>query len=542
MRKFLLLSSLFLILFLLVQDLNRACTSILVSKGASKNGVPMISYSCDGEFHPRIRIIPAARYQPGDMAEIRGWRGILGKIPQVSQTYKVVGLMNEHQLSLGETTFGGRKELENPKAMFHYYPLMLITLQRARTAREAIQVLTGLVEKYGYRSEGESISIADKEEAWLLEIVGTGPGGKGAVWVAIRIPDGMVSATANMSRIHEFPTDDHQSCLYSKNVIRFATEKGYYDPASGKPFSFSRAYNPPTEEQIRYSDRRIWSIFRRLSPSRNFSPKYSNGQGKGNPYPLWIKPEDKLDVRDVISLHRDHYEGTEFDMTKDVVSGPFGSPDRWRPMKWKVNNRKYAWERPIATQQAAFVYVSEARPQLPPELGGILWYGVDNPHTSFFIPLYTCIRELPESYTRGSLSGYARDSAWWTVNFVANFANLRYSYMIKDIQSVQEEIEDMTFGSQAALENAAARLIQSKGPDFAIAFLTKYCIDNAEMNVRRWQKLGDFLITRYNDGYIQDENHRAREVGYPTLWLKKEIKKSGKRHQITSERATDREL
>lgn len=531
-----------MILLFQARDLSRACTSVLVSKGASKTGAPLISYSCDGEFHPRIRIIPAARYQPGDMAEIRGWRGLLGKIPQVSHTYKVMGLMNEHQLSLGETTFGGREELINPDAMFHYYPLMLITLQRARTAREAIKVMTDLVEKYGYRSEGESISIADKKEAWLLEIVGTGPGGKGGIWVAIRIPDGMVSATANMSRIHEFPTDDPGNCLYSKNVISFAVDKGYFIPVSGKPFSFSMAYNPPTEEQIRYSDRRIWSIFRRLAPSRNFSPQYSNGKGKGSPYPLWIKPEEKLNVRNVIALHRDHYEGTEFDMTGDVVSGPFGSPDRWRPMKWELNNRKYTWERPIATQQAAFVYVSEARPQLLPELGGIFWYGIDNPYTNFFIPLYTSITRLPESYTTGSLSGYTRKSAWWTVNFVANFANLRYRYMIKDIQSVQKEIEDMEFGSQEAIESATIQLSQSKGMDFAIAFLTKYCIDNAEMNVRRWQKLGDHLITKYNDGYIQDKNHRAREIGYPKSWLKKEAKKNGKKRRITSEKAIDREL
>jgi len=542
MKKYLLLTTAFMILLFQVRDLSRACTSVLVSKGASKTGAPLISYSCDGEFHPRIRIIPAARYQPGEMAEIRGWRKVLGKIPQVSHTYKVMGLMNEHQLSLGETTFGGREELINPDAMFHYYPLMLITLQRARTAREAIKVMTGLVEKYGYRSEGESISIADKKEAWLLEIVGTGPGGKGAVWVTRRLPDGMISATANMSRIHTVPLNDPRNCLYSKNVIDFAIQKGYYKPGSGKPFSFSRAYNPPTEEQIRYSDRRIWSIFRRLAPSRNFSPQYSNGRGKGSPYPLWIKPDKKLDVRDVIALHRDHYEGTEYDMTRDVLSGPFGSPDRWRPMKWEVNNRKYTWERPIATQQAAFVYVSEPCPKLPEELGGILWYGIDNPYTNFFIPLYTSITRLPESYTTGSLSGYTRESAWWTVNFVANFANLRYRYMIKDIQSVQKEIEDIGFGRQEAIESASIQLSQSKGMDFAIAFLTKYCIDNAEMNVRRWQKLGDHLITKYNDGYIQDKNHRGQEVGYPKSWLKKEVKKNGKKRRITSEKAIDREL
>jgi dipeptidase len=239
-------------LFLWSEYSGWACTSVLVSRGASKKGVPLISYSCDGEFHPLIRIIPPADYPAGEMAEIRGWRKVLGKIPQVAHTYKVVGLMNEHQLALGETTFGGREELINPDGMFQYFPLMLITLQRAKTAREAVRVMTGLVEEYGYGSEGESISIADKEEAWLLEIVGTGPGGKGAIWVALRIPEGLVCATANMSRIRTFPLGDPENCLYEPRVIDFAVQKGYFNPKSGKPFDFSRAYNPPTEEQVRY--------------------------------------------------------------------------------------------------------------------------------------------------------------------------------------------------------------------------------------------------------------------------------------------------
>ncbi|MCK5221879.1 MAG: C69 family dipeptidase, partial [Candidatus Aminicenantes bacterium] len=255
-----------LILFVFTSDMF-PCTSILVTKGASEKGAPMISYSCDGEFHPHLRITPAAKYKPGEMVEIRGWRGVLGKIPQVPETYKVIGLMNEFQLAIGETTFGGRKELISNKGIFHYYPLMRIALQRAKTAREAIIVMTTLVEKHGYRSEGESISIADKHEAWLLEIVGPGKDGIGAIWVAIKIPDGMVSATANMSRIHEFPLNDPGNVLYSENVISFAVKHGYYDPEKDGNFSFSKAYNPPTEEQIRYSSRRIWSIFRRISPS-----------------------------------------------------------------------------------------------------------------------------------------------------------------------------------------------------------------------------------------------------------------------------------
>ncbi|MCK4890399.1 MAG: C69 family dipeptidase, partial [Candidatus Aminicenantes bacterium] len=402
-----------LILFVFTSDMF-PCTSILVTKGASEKGAPMISYSCDGEFHPHLRITPAAKYKSGEMVEIRGWRGVLGKIPQVPETYKVIGLMNEFQLAIGETTFGGRKELISNKGIFHYYPLMRIALQRAKTAREAIIVMTTLVEKHGYRSEGESISIADKHEAWLLEIVGPGKDGIGAIWVAIKIPDGMVSATANMSRIHEFPLNDPGNVLYSENVISFAVKHGYYDPEKDGNFSFSKAYNPPTEEQIRYSSRRIWSIFRRISPSMNISSKYSNGNTNLKPYELYIKPDSKLNVRDVIALHRDHYENTKFDMTKDLVSGPFEAPDRWRPMKWKSGGKLYAWERPIATQQAGFVFVSESRAYVPDDIGGIVWFGMDNPYTNVFVPVYTSVTELPLSYTIGSLKKYTRDSAWWT--------------------------------------------------------------------------------------------------------------------------------
>ncbi len=517
------------------------CTSILVTKGASKKGAPMISYSCDGEFHPHLRVIPAAKYKPGEMVEIQGWRGVLGKIPQVTETYKVVGLMNEYQLAIGETTFGGRKELINSEGIFHYYPLMLITLQRAKTAREAVDVMTGLAEKHGYRSEGESISIADKHEAWLLEIVGTGKEGKGAIWVAVKIPDGQVSATANMSRIHEFPMNDPENVLYSKNVVSYAVKHGFYDPKKDGKFSFSRAYNPPTEEQIRYSSRRIWSIFRRIAPSKNISPEYSNGNTNLKPYDLYIKPDKKLDVRDVIALHRDHYENTEFDMTKDIVSGPFGAPDRWRPMKWKSEGKLYAWERPIATQQAGFVYISESREYVPDEIGGVVWYGMDNPYTNVFVPVYTSVTELPRSYTVGSLKQYTRDSSWWAFNFVANYANLRYSFMIKDIQKVQKELEDLEFQLQPAIEHAAEYLL-STDKELVDDYLTKYCVENADAIVKKWIDLGDFLITKYNDGYIQNEKNRPQEIGYPDKWLKKEAKSRGKKHKLTQTRSGDREL
>jgi len=529
------------ILFLMVPQLQDACTSVLVSKGASKDGSTIISYSCDGEFHPRPRIIPAADHKPGEMVEIKTWRSVKGKIPQVPHTYKVVGLINEHQLAIGETTSGGRPELVNKDSMFHYYPLMLIALQRAKTAREAITVMTDLVEKYGYASEGESISIADKKEVWLLEIFGVGKKKKGAVWVAIRIPDGSIAATANMSRIRRFPLNDPENCRYSKNVISFATEQGFYDPKSKKPFSFSHAYNPPTEEQVRYSSRRVWSIFRRVSPSLKLSPDYSSSVKGTKPYDLYIKADRKLSVRDVIALHRDHYEGTQFDMTKDLSAGPYGSADRRRPMKWKVDGKKYAWERPISTQQAAFVFISQSRSDVPDQIGGINWYGMDTPYTNVFVPFYTSITELPKCYQTGSLSQFTRDSAWWIFNFVANYTNLRYKDMIQDVQKVQTDLEDLEFQLQPAIETTARHLLKSN-PQLLEKYLTNYCVSNAETVVKKWKQLGDFLITKYNDGYVQEKPGRAKEVGYPLEWLRKEVKATGKKKLLKQERNGDREL
>ncbi len=525
------------ILFFSLSGIGRlwSCTSVLVTKGASKDGSTMISYSCDGEFHPHLRMIPAADHKPGETVEIRNWYGKKGKIPQVAHTYKVLGLMNEYQLAIGETTFDGRLELVNKDGLFNYFTLMLTTLQRAKTAREAIDVMTSLVEKYGYGSSGESFSIADKNEVWIMEMMGTGKGGTGAVWVAVKIPDGYISAHTNMSRIGGFPLKS-PDVKYSKNVISFAIEKGIYNPKTDGKFNFSRVYNPPTEEQVRYSLRRVWSIFRRSAPSHNYSPDFSSFKKGAKPYPLYIKPDNKLGVRDVIALHRDHYEGTEFDMTKNLTSGPFNAPDKWRPMKWSAGGKLYSWERPIATQQAGFVFVSQSRSSVPDEIGGVYWYGPDNPYTNFFVPLYTSISKLPESYTKGSLRRFSRDSAWWAFNFVANYANLRWNYMIKDIQKVQKEIEDLEFDLQPVIEEASFKMLKDGKKELLKKYLTKYCVENAEMNVKKWWKLSEFLITKYNDGYIQDVKGRPHQTGYPEKWLKKEVKVNGKKLKLKQER------
>ena len=528
---------LFMVLVLMVVSVgtlrkSMACTSILISKGASKDGSVMITYSCDGEFLAHLSYIPAMDHSPGEFIEIKGWNGKLrGKIKQVAHTYAVVGLMNEYQLAIGETTFDGREELQNPKGLLHYWTLMNLALQRAKSAREAIRVMADLVEEYGYASTGESFSIADPNEVWIMEMIGTGPGGKGAVWVARRIPDGYICAHANMSRIGEFPKDDPDNCLYSKNVISFAIKKGYYDPKSGRPFSFHDAYDPVTPAKLRYCAARVWSIFRRSAPSMNLSPDFQRGVEGADPYPLWIKPDRKLSLKDVMNLMRDHYEGTPFDMTKGMDAGPFGTPNRWRPLTWEIDSVEYVWERPISTQQTAFSFVSQSRPWLADPVGGVFWYGMDDTYTTCYVPLYCGITEIPESYTIGSLGKFSWDSAWWVFNFVANIANLKYSYMIKDIQNVQEELEGNLIALQPVIDRVALQLYESD-IELMKRFLTDYSVTHAERVVKRWKQLGEFLLTKYNDGYVKDEKGRPRSVGYPEEWLRDILKVRGNHFKL----------
>ena len=529
MERFVKIPVIIFLLFL-TYTFSAACTNILVSKGASKDGSVMITYSCDGEFVPHPRIVPAADHQAGDSLEFKIGTKIV-KIPQVPHTYKVVDLMNEHQLVIGETTFSGRQELINPQGVFHYWTLMRLALQRAKTAREAIKVITGLVEKYGYRSGGETISIADPKEAWILEIIGPGPGGQGAEWVARRIPDGYISCHANKARISTFPLNDPKNCLYSKNVISFAIKKGYYDPKSGEPFRFNEAYCPDTPRNRRYSDMRVWSIFRRAAPSNHFSADYARSDLKAKSYPLWIKPDHKLSVADVFSLMRDHYEGTPFDMTKGIDAGPFGSPDRWRPISWKIDSVEYAWERPISTQQTGFSYVSQSRSWLPDCIGGVLWYGLDDTYTSCYMPVYCSADKFAKPLETGSLQEFSWDSAWWIFNLVANYANLKYSYMIKDIQKVQKDLEGKFLALQPAVEKTALQLAK-QDPKLMERYLTNYSVTQQNTVFERWKQLATYLITKYNDGYVQERPGRPSQKGYPQQWLGKIVKEKGQQYKL----------
>lgn len=507
------------------------CTNILVGRSASADGSVMITYSCDGEFLPHLRSEPAADHEPGEVIEIRGHGGkVRGTIPQVPHTYAVVGLMNEHQLVIGETTFEGRKELVNPDGLLHYWTLMRLSLERARSAREAIAVITGLVERYGYSSSGETFSIADPREAWVLEMVGPGPGGKGAEWVARRVPDGFICAHANRSRIGEVPMND-PDCLHSANVVSFAEEHGFWDRASGVPFRFNAAYDPASPQHVRYSDSRVWSVFRRAAPSLKLRPDFALGRAGAKAYPLWIKPDRKLAVADVMALMRDHYEGTELDMTQGLTAGPFHDPNRWRPIGWKVDGRQYAWERPISTQQTGFSFVSQSRSRLPDPVGGVLWYGVDDTYTTCYVPLYCGIDRVPPSFTRGDIQHFSWDSAWWIFNFVANLANLKYSYMIQDIRAVQKELEGTFLAVQPVIERTASELFKAD-PRLTRRYLTDYSVNHGEAVVRRWKELGEALLTKYNDGYVKDDKGRPREVGYPEDWLHRLVREEGDRHRL----------
>ena len=509
----------------LAGGISSACTNVLVTKGASADGSVLITYTADSAgFYAKLELFHAADHAPGTMIDIPGKAGI----PQVAHTYHVLGssgqgVMNEFQLAMGETTFVGREELQNKDGTFMYPLLMTLGLQRAKTAREAILVMTQLVEEHGYGDLGESISIADKDEAWVLEIIGMGEGRKGAVWVALRVPDGEISCHANQARIGVFPLDDPTNCLYSKNVIEFAVEKGYYDPASGKPFHFADAYAPADVKSKRVCETRVWSVYRRAAPSQNFSADYHRGVAGAQSYPWSIRPDRKLSTTDVMELMRDHYEGTEFDMTQGIDAGDYGMPRRWRPLYWKLNEddeQEYSWERPISTQQTGFSFVTQSRNWLPDPVGGVVWYGVDDSYLTCYFPLYCTINELPQSYVIGSIERFSLDSAWWIFNFVSNFANLKYSYMMPDIRAVQHELEGTFIAQQLGVEQTAADLF-AKNPVAMRAYLTDYSVMQAEKVTKRWQELAVHLITKYNDGYVRDEDGKYPNVGYPRAWLER---------------------
>jgi dipeptidase len=526
-KKILLLFS--CVLIITFSNESFSCTNFIVTKGASVDGSVMVTYSADSYgFYGELYHYPAVVYQNGVWLDIYEWDSgkFLGKIPQAAVTYNVIGNMNEHQVVIGETTFGGREELGKANGIIDYGSLMYIALQRSKTAREAIKIMTELVNEFGYCSEGESFSVADANEAWILELIGKGEGIKGAVWVAVKIPDGYISGHANQSRITTFPLNDSENCLYASDVISFAREKGYF---SGKDsdFNFSDAYAPLDFGAIRFCDARVWSLFRRCNSTMDKYLSYIKGESLDR-MPLYIKPDKKLSVHDVMGLMRDHYEGTELDMTKGIAAAPYDMPYRWRPLTWNYNGEEYFHERPISTPQTGFSFVSQARANMPREVGAVLWFGVDDTYFTVYTPMYASMTKIPYNFSHGvgSMSSFTWDSAFWVFNFVSNFSYPKYSVAIDDVRKVQNELEGKYLAQQENVEATALSLLKnSKGE--AINYLTNYSIASAENTYISWKKLGENLLLNYMDGIAKTESFKPKNIGYPDGFKKRIVEESG---------------
>lgn len=522
------------------------CTNFIVGKKASADGSVMVSYSADsyGMFG-WLYHYPAAIHPDGAMREIYDWDTgkHLGRIKEARQTYNVVGNMNEYQVSIGETTFGGRHELVDTTGVMDYGSLIYVALQRSRTAKEAIKVMTDLVKEYGYCSSGESFSIADPNEAWIMEMIGKGPGVKGAVWVAVRIPDDCIAAHANQSRIHKFNLNDKDNCLYSPDVISFAREKGYFI-GKNTEFSFADAYCPLDFSGLRFCEARVWSFYNMFSKTigEAYLP-YILGKSK-EPMPLYIKADSKLSVRDVQRAMRDHYESTPLDITEDMGAGPFDIPYRLSPLTFEVDGVEYFNERPISTQQSAFSFVAQMRANLPDPIGGVLWFGLDDANMTVYTPVYCCTDRIPSPYAEenGDCVTFSWDSAFWIYNWVADMIRPRYSLMIDDMRSVQKELEDTFELAQAGIESNAMNLYQ-ENPAKAKDFLTNYTDMTAHTAIHRWRKLAEFLIVRYNDGVRKlvkngkivapttGNTAPLERPGYPDDFLRELVKATGDRYK-----------
>lgn len=524
-----------------------ACTNLIVGKKASADGSVIVSYSADsyGMFGFLCHY-PAAQHPAGAMRSIYDWDSgkYLGQIKEAKQTYNVIGNMNEFQVTIGETTFGGRPELVDTTGVMDYGSLIYVALQRSRTAKEAIKVMTDLVKEYGYYSSGESFSIADPNEVWIMEMIGKGPGMKGAVWVAVRIPDDCIVAHANQSRIHKFNMNDKDNCLYSPDVISFAREKGYFNGAN-KDFSFADAYCPLDFSGLRACEARVWSYYNMFSKATG-QAYLSYVQGESSePMPLYVKPDRKISVRDIQQAMRDHYEGTPLDITKDMGAGPFNMPYRLSPLTFKVDDTEYFNERPISTQQSAFTFVAQMRASMPDAIGGVLWFGLDDANMTVFTPVYCNTDRVPNVYAEGNgdCVTFSWDSAFWIYNWVADMIRPRYSLMIEDMRNVQNGLENTFEQAQSGVETAAMKLY-NEDPEKAKEFLINYTHMTAQSAVDSWKKLGEFLIVRYNDGAMKkmkdgklmrpETGNTAPLVrpGYPEEFLRELVKATGDRYKV----------
>ncbi len=488
---------------------SHACTNLIAGKKATIDGSTMITYAADSHtLFGFLDFYPAADHKPGDVRKIIDWDTgkYLGDIPEVAHTYKVVGNINEHQVTVAESTWGGRHECEDTTGRIDYGSLIYIALQRSKTAREALKVMTDLVAQYGYCSEGESFSVGDPNEVWVLEMIGKGGKEKGAVWVAIRIPDDCISGHANQARIHKIPFKDKENCMYSKDVVSFARKMGWFN-GKDEDFDFSNTYCPADYGTLRGCDARAWSFFNRYKAGMDRYLPYLEGKKGAEIMPLYVKPDKLVSVRDMQNMMRDHFEGTPYDMTQDPgAKNYFNVPYRYRPMEFKVDSVTYSHERAIATQQTGFVFCTQMRSWLPDAIGGIIWFGVDDANTAVFVPMYCCINEVPDSYRegKGDLYTFDFDAAFWVNNLIANQCYHRYSQMIPDVRRVQQGIED-AFQAQQPQVEAKAAAIYKNNPADAIEFLTNYSVNSAQDATHKYQDLAKYLFVKFLDGNIKKE-------------------------------------
>lgn len=541
-----------LVVFLLVSYFSSwACTNFIVGKKASADGSVICSYNADdyGLFIGLCHY-PAGKHEKGSVRKIYDWDTNVyhGQIPEAEVTYNVIGNINEYQVSIGETTFGGREELVDTTGILDYGSLIYIALQRSKTAREAIKVMTTLTDKYGYCSGGETFTICDPNEAWIMEMIGKGPGRKGTVWVAVRIPDDAICAHANQSRIRTFNQKDKKNVMFSKDCITFAREKGWF---SGKDadFSFCEAYAYPDFSGRRFCEARVWSFFNHFSTDMERYLPYAEGKVKdAEPMPLWIKPNRKVSVQDIKECMRDHYEGTPFSLDKDLGQGVWNMPYRPTPLTYKVDGKEYFNERPTSTQQTAFSYVAQLRSWLPRQIGGVLWFGNDDGNMVAYTPIYCGNTSQPECYNTKDADAvtFSMKNAFWVCNWVSNMVYPRYSLMFGSLKSVRDSLETSYFSAQAEIERKAM-VLYDENPSLAIDFLTDYSIDKAQQMIDRWRQLGTYLIVKYNDMAIKpDEDGRfirtetglgatVERPGFPENVAREIVKSSGDRYAVPEE-------
>ena len=494
---------LFLSLLLCTGVINAlACTNFIVGKKASADGSAMCTYSADdyGMFLGLCHY-PAGKHAKGEMLQIYDWdtKEYHGQIPQAAETYNVIGNINEYQVTIGETTFGGREEMVDTTGILDYGSLIYIALQRSKTAREAISVMTRLVETYGFCSEGETFTICDPNEAWIMEMMGKGPGSKGVVWVAVRIPDDAICAHANQSRIRTFDQKDKKNVMFSKDCIKFARSKGWFT-GKDKDFSFCDVYAAPTFSGRRACEARVWSFFNRFGDMDKYLP-YVEGKVKdAEPMPLWIVPNKKVSLQDLEASMRDHYEGTPFDLGNDLGQGVWEMPYRPTPLSFKVDGKAYFNERPVSTQQTAFSYVSQMRSWLPRQIGGVLWFGNDDGNMVAYTPIYCGNTVQPECYNTPGADAvtFSDKNAFWVCNWVSNMVYPRYSQMFLSLKEVRDSLDNSYIANQSEIEKQALKLY-GESEQKAVDYLTNYSNTQAQQMLARWKELAIYLIVKYND-------------------------------------------